>query len=52
MDTTPLSNLRLLRNGRRTAKRYLAARGLPRPAIPWAHYQQLKDQARAEAASR
>jgi len=52
MDTTPLSNLRLLRNGRRTAKRYLAARSLPRPTIPWAHYQQLKDQARAEAAPR
>jgi hypothetical protein len=46
MDTTPLSNLRLLRNGRRTAKRYLAARGLPRPTIPWDHYTELKDQAR------
>jgi hypothetical protein len=45
MDTTPLSNLRLLRNGRRTAKRYLASRGLHRPRIPWAHYAQLKDQA-------
>ena len=45
MDTTPLSNLRLLRAGRRTAKRYLAARGLPRPTIPWDHYAQLKDQA-------
>jgi hypothetical protein len=45
MDTTPRSNLRLLRAGRRTAKRYLAARGLPRPTIPWDHYAQLKDQA-------
>jgi hypothetical protein len=45
MDTTPLSNLRLLRNGRRTAKRYLAARGLPRPTIPWEHYAGLKEQA-------
>jgi hypothetical protein len=45
MDTTPVSNLRLLRNGRRTAKRYLAARGLRRPRIPWDHYAQLKDQA-------
>jgi hypothetical protein len=45
MDTTLLSNLRLLRNGRRTAKHYLAARGLRRPTIPWAHYAQLKDQA-------
>jgi len=45
MDTTPVSNLRLLRNARRTAKRYLAARGLPRPTIPWEHYAQLKDQA-------
>ena len=52
MDTTPLSNLRLLRNCRRTAKRYLAARGLRRPTIPWAHYQQLKEQAQAEAAPR
>jgi hypothetical protein len=52
MDTTPPSNLRLLRNGRRTAKRYLAARGLRRPTIPWAHYQQLKDQTRAEAEPR
>jgi hypothetical protein len=45
MDTRPLSNLRLLRNGRRTAKRYLAARGLRRPRIPWDHYAQLKDRA-------
>jgi hypothetical protein len=45
MDTTPLSNLRLLRDGRRTAKRYLAARGLPRPTIPWEHYAQLRDEA-------
>jgi len=45
MDTAPLSNLRLLRDCRRTAKRYLAARGLRRPMIPWEHYAQLKDQA-------
>jgi hypothetical protein len=44
MDTTPLSNLRLLRNGRRTAKRYLAARGLPRPTIPWDHDERLNEQ--------
>ena len=44
MDTTPLSNLRLLRNSRRTARRYLAARGLPRPTIPWDHYERLKEQ--------
>jgi hypothetical protein len=43
MDTTPLSNLRLLLDARRTARRYLAARGLPRPTIPWGHYQQLRD---------
>jgi hypothetical protein len=48
MDTTPVSNLRLLRDGRRTARRYLAARGLPRPTIPWEHYARLKDQAGAE----
>jgi hypothetical protein len=46
MDTTPISNLRLLRSGRRTARRYLAARGLRRPTVPWAHYARLKDQAR------
>jgi hypothetical protein len=45
MDITLVSNLRLLRNCRRTAKRYLAARGLRRPTIPWDHYAQLKDQA-------
>jgi hypothetical protein len=45
MDPTPVSNLRLMRNGRRTAKRYLAARDLPRPRIPWEHYTKLKDQA-------
>jgi hypothetical protein len=52
MDTTPLRSLRLLRDCRRTAKRYLAARGLRRPTIPWAHYAQLKNQARAEAEPR
>jgi hypothetical protein len=45
VDTTPLSNLRMLRSGRRTARRYLAARGLPRPTIPWERYAQLKGQA-------
>jgi hypothetical protein len=44
MDTTLVSNLRLLRNGRRTAKRYLTARGLSRPTIPWNHYARLKEQ--------
>jgi hypothetical protein len=46
METAPLTNLRLLRACRRTAKRYLAARGLRRPTIPWAHYAQIKRQAR------
>jgi hypothetical protein len=45
MDPTPVSHLRLLRHGRRTAKRYLAARGLRRPRIPWGHYAELRDQA-------
>lgn len=45
MDTTLLSSLRLLRRCRRTARRYLADRGLRRPTIPWARYAQLKDQA-------
>jgi hypothetical protein len=44
MDTTLVSNLRLLCNGRRTARRYLAARGLQRPQIPWEHYAKLKGQ--------
>src|SRR6266496_6760483 len=43
MDTTPVSNLRLLRDGRRTAGRYLATRGLRRPTIPWDHYARLKN---------
>jgi hypothetical protein len=45
MSPTPVGNLRLMRNGRRTTKGYLAARGLPRPKIPWEHYAQLKDEA-------
>jgi hypothetical protein len=45
MSPTPVGNLRLMRNGRRTAKRYLAVRGLPRPTIPWEHYARLKDEA-------
>jgi hypothetical protein len=45
MRPTPLGNLRLMRNGRRTARRYLAVRGLPRPKIPWEHYAQLKEEA-------
>ncbi len=44
MDTTPVSNLRLLRDARRTARRYLATRGLRRPTIPWDHYARLKNQ--------
>lgn len=30
-----LDSLKMIRSGRRTAKRYLEKRGLPRPAIPW-----------------
>src|SRR6266545_3459724 len=45
-----LCHLRLLRNSRRTAKRYLAARGLAHPTIPWEHYAQLKNQARVDDA--
>lgn len=49
MDTSLVSNLRLLRNARLTARRYLAARGLRRPDVPWEHYAQLKDQACGKA---
>ena len=52
MDATPLSNLRLLRNCRRTAKRYLAARGLRRPTIPWDHYARLRIRPAAEPEAR
>jgi hypothetical protein len=44
MRPTPVGNLRLMRTGRRTAKRYLAARSLRRPKIPWGHYAQLKEE--------
>ena len=30
-------------NGRRTAKRYLEARGLERPAVPWEAFKALYD---------
>ena len=31
--------LNMVRDGRRTAKKYLAKRGLPRPKIPWKRVQ-------------
>jgi len=37
----PLSYLRLLVNGRKTAARYLAARGLARPEAAWGEIQEL-----------
>ena len=33
--------LNMVRDGRRTAKKYLAKRGLPRPKIPWKRMQAL-----------
>ena len=44
----PLYFLRVLLDGRRSARRYLARRGLPRPRIPWRHIQAV----RAAASSR
>ncbi len=42
-DTTgPVGAVRTLREVRGTARRYLDARGLPRPDIPWAGYAALK----------
>ena len=38
--------LRFAIGARRQAARYLAARGLPRPAIPWADVAAIKDRAR------
>jgi hypothetical protein len=40
-----LAIVRMLRNCRKTAKTYLAKRGLARPAIPWAHLKELKGKA-------
>lgn len=31
----PLSDMKMMLNASRSAKRYLAKRGLPRPTIPW-----------------
>lgn len=39
----PRALLRTLVNGRRTAKRYLEARGLERPAVPWEAFKALYD---------
>lgn len=49
MDRTLVSNLQLMRSGRRTTKRYLAARGLSRPAVPWSQLAALKEEARLGA---
>ena len=42
----PLAAVPFIVGARRTTKRYLAKRGLPRPAIPWAKIKEAK--ARAE----
>lgn len=44
----PLYFLRVLLDGRRSARRYLAKRDLPRPQIPWRHIRAV----RAAASSR
>jgi CubicO group peptidase (beta-lactamase class C family) len=44
-----LGTLRLIRDLRRTAARYLQKRGLPRPAIPWSALAEVKAAAKAGA---
>lgn len=44
----PLANFRYLMRARRTARQYLARRGLPRPRIPWHEIAMLVQQARQE----
>jgi hypothetical protein len=43
-----MSFVRFLRHGRRTTRRYLAKRGLPRPRVPWDEWQAVFDRARQE----
>lgn len=42
----PTSMVRFVLASRRSAKRYLEKRGLPRPRIPWAEVQEIKAQTR------
>lgn len=46
MDSNPLGSLRLIRNARRAAQRYLDKRNLPRPTIDWAGIKRLHTEAR------
>ncbi len=48
----PLDGLRMFFKARESAKRYLAKRGLPRPAIPWEQVRALRAEAKEEATSR
>jgi hypothetical protein len=41
-----ISSLRWLLASRRSARRYLEKRNLPRPSIPWSEIMEVKDQAR------
>lgn len=42
----PLDGLRMFFKARQSAKRYLAGRGLPRPAIPWEQIRALRAEAK------
>lgn len=45
IEQSPQSFLRFLVSSRRKAAAYLKARGLPRPQIPWAKINRVKDEA-------
>jgi hypothetical protein len=45
---SPRAMLRFLTDSRRRAKEYLAKRGLPRPAVPWAEIIAVKEQAKRQ----
>ncbi|MBP7998718.1 MAG: hypothetical protein KA314_13965 [Chloroflexi bacterium] len=46
MDSNPLGSLRLIRDARRAAQRYLDKRNLPRPQIDWSGIKRLHAEAR------
>lgn len=49
MGYGPFSLLRMMWSGRRRAARYLAARGLARPSVPWAEVDAIKREAFARS---
>lgn len=48
IEQTPIAFFRFVRDSRRKAAAYLAARGLPRPTIPWAQIEAVKQRARQD----